>query len=48
MAAWVEVKFEDGEPIPAPATVDDYSGKFIVRVAISLDRDIARRADVEA
>jgi len=47
MVAWVEVKLEDGEPIPAPATVDDYSGKFIVRVAKSLHRDIARRADLE-
>jgi antitoxin HicB len=47
MAAWVEVKVEDGDPIPDPITVDDYSGKFMVRVAKSLHRDIALRADRE-
>ncbi len=47
MRAWVEVKLEDGEQIPAPATIDDYSGRFIVRVSKSLHRDIARRADLE-
>jgi len=47
MMAWVEVKVEDGDPIPEPITVDDYSGKFMVRVAKSLHRDIALRADRE-
>jgi antitoxin HicB len=47
MIGWVEVRLEDGDPIPAPMTVDDYSGKFVVRVAKSLHRDIARRADRE-
>jgi antitoxin HicB len=47
MMAWVEVKIEDGDSIPEPITVDDYSGKFMVRVAKSLHRDIALRADRE-
>lgn len=47
MMAWVEVKIEDGDSIPEPITVDGYSGKFMVRVAKSLHRDIALRADRE-
>jgi antitoxin HicB len=47
MIGWVEVRLEDGDSIPSPVTVEDYSGKFMVRVAKSLHRDIARRADLE-
>lgn len=47
MEAWVADALEEGDPIPEPATVEGYSGKFVVRVAKSLHRDLARRADVE-
>lgn len=47
MIGWLEAKLEDGDPIPAPSTVEDYSGKFLVRVPKSLHRDLARRADHE-
>jgi antitoxin HicB len=47
MIGWLETKLEDGDNIPAPATVEDYSGKFLVRVPKSLHRDLARRADHE-
>lgn len=47
MIGWIEVKLEDGELIPDPLNDEAYSGKFIVRVAKSLHRDIARRAEHE-
>lgn len=47
MAAWVEVKKEDGDPIPAPLSTNEYSGKFVMRVPKTLHRELARRADLE-
>jgi antitoxin HicB len=47
VAGWVAVHLEDGDPIPPPMTVDDYSGKFMLRIPRSLHRDLARRADAE-
>jgi antitoxin HicB len=47
MTGWVELHLEDGDPIPEPLTVEAYSGKFMLRVAKSLHRDLARRADRE-
>ncbi len=47
MEAWVADALAEGEPIPDPATVEKYSGKFMVRVTRSLHRDLARRADAE-
>jgi antitoxin HicB len=46
MAAWVEVKLEDGDTIPEPSPTE-FSGKFVVRVPKSLHRDIVQRADRE-
>jgi antitoxin HicB len=47
MAAWVEVKLEDHDAIPAPLSTDQYSGKFLTRVPKTLHRELARRADLE-
>lgn len=47
MAAWIDVALEDGQTIPEPRPVDDYSGKFVVRVSRSLHRDLAQRAERE-
>lgn len=47
MKAWVEAHLEDHEPIPAPLTTDQYSGKFLMRVPKTLHRELARRADLE-
>lgn len=47
MAAWVEVKLEDNNPIPAPLSTEQYSGKFLMRVPKTLHRELARRADLE-
>jgi antitoxin HicB len=47
MASWIEVRLEDADSIPEPASIDAYSGKFVVRVPRGLHRDLARRADVD-
>jgi antitoxin HicB len=45
MAAWVESKLKDHEMIPAPMTVEEFSGRFVVRVTKSLHRDLVRAAE---
>jgi predicted RNase H-like HicB family nuclease len=47
MNAWLEAKLEDRDPIPEPLTAESFSGKFVVRIAKSLHRDLSRRADHE-
>jgi len=47
MAAWIEVKIEDGEAIPPPLNSGQYSGKFLMRVPKTLHRELVRRADLE-
>jgi predicted RNase H-like HicB family nuclease len=47
MGLWIEVRLEDGDPIPEPLTTDQYSGKFVVRIPKTLHRDLARRANIE-
>jgi antitoxin HicB len=47
MTLWLEVALEDGDPIPEPRELDDYSGKFVVRVPRSLHRDLVDRAAEE-
>ncbi len=47
MREWVTAQLEDGAAIPAPTTATEYSGKFMVRVAPSLHRDLAENADRE-
>jgi antitoxin HicB len=45
MRAWIETAMEDGQPIPEPRSVNDYSGKFVVRLPKSLHREMAQLAD---
>ena len=47
MELWLEVALEDGLPIPEPRDLDDYSGKFVVRVPRSLHRELVERAEEE-
>lgn len=47
MRAWVRVQLEDGEPIPPPSAEAKFSGKFVVRVAPSLHRELVERAAQE-
>lgn len=43
--AWIEVRLEDGLEIPAPReVVEEYSGKFLLRVPRSLHRELAMNA----
>jgi antitoxin HicB len=46
MVSWIEVRLEDGDPIPEPSPTE-FSGKFVVRVPKSLHRDIVLHADRE-
>lgn len=46
--AWIEVRLEDGLEIPAPReVVEEYSGKFLLRVPRSLHRELATKAHRE-
>ncbi|MFW6097568.1 MAG: toxin-antitoxin system HicB family antitoxin [Chloroflexota bacterium] len=47
MAVWIEDALEDGDPVPEPRPLDDYSGKFVVRVPRSLHRDLTQSAERE-
>jgi len=47
MSGWIEVALEDGDSIPKPRELDDYSGKFVVRVPRSLHRDLIETAERE-
>lgn len=43
--AWIEVRLEDGLEVPAPhEPVEEYSGRFLMRVPKSLHRQLAMRA----
>jgi antitoxin HicB len=47
MRGWIEISLEDGNPIPEPRGLEDYSGKFVVRVPRSLHRELVERAAQE-
>ncbi len=47
LAGWLEIALEDGQDIPLPRQTEHYSGKFIVRIARSLHRDLAETAHQE-
>ncbi len=47
MRDWIAVALEDGVEIPEPRGDVDYSGRFLVRVPVSLHADLARSADRE-
>ncbi len=47
MTAWIETALEDGEKIPLPRTVEDYSGKFVVRIPKSLHKNLVELASRE-
>ena len=41
---WIEGRLEDGFNVPEPTRVDDYSGKFLLRMPKSLHRRLAEQA----
>lgn len=47
MEGYLELKLEYHQPIPAPKTVDDYSGKFVLRLPHSLHMRLAQEAEME-
>lgn len=47
LEGWLAVALEDGMPIPEPRALDDFSGKFVVRVPRSLHRDLVKVAEFE-
>lgn len=47
MEGYLEVKLENNLPIPIPEDVEDYSGKFVVRIPKTLHRRLAVQADKE-
>jgi len=44
MAGWIELALEDGRTIPEPKPLEEFSGKFVVRVSKSLHRDLVAAA----
>jgi antitoxin HicB len=44
---WIETAFELGQPIPAPTFLEEFSGKFNVRIPKSLHRDLVHLAAEE-
>ena len=47
MEGYLEIKLENNLPIPVPEDVDNYSGKFVVRIPKTLHRRLAVEADRE-
>ncbi len=47
MRSWIEVELEDGDPIPEPRDVGEFSDKVNLRMPRSLHRDLVRRAEAE-
>jgi predicted RNase H-like HicB family nuclease len=42
---WIETTFEDGQDVPLPSYPEEYSGKFVLRIARSLHRSLAEAAN---
>ena len=47
MALWIETALEDGETIPLPRSVDDFSGRFVIRIPKSLHKELVEMAERE-
>lgn len=47
MRAWIESALADGDPVPEPRPLTDYSGKFVTRVPRSLHRELVAAAGRE-
>ncbi len=47
MRTWIETALADGDPIPEPRSLTDYSGKFVARVPRSLHRELVQAAGRE-
>ena len=47
MGLWIETALEDGETIPLPRSVDDFSGRFVIRIPKSLHKELVEMAERE-
>lgn len=45
MRGWIAVAIEEGLPVPEPMPIQEYSGKFVVRVPKSLHRELVEAAE---
>lgn len=45
--AWLEAKMEEGNEIPEPLGLEDYSGQFKLRIPKSLHKQLAERSRQE-
>ena len=45
MAVWIESALEDGETIPLPRSVEDYRGRFVIRIPKSLHKELVEMAE---
>jgi len=47
MEGWIEARLEGGFDIPTPMDIDNYSGKFVIRLPRSLHARLAAEAERE-
>jgi antitoxin HicB len=45
--AWIDIALQDGEFIPEPDSINNYSGKLNIRIPKSLHKSLAERAKQE-
>ena len=48
ICAWIETSLENGQEIPEPKRIEDYSGKFLLRISKTLHRELVYLAEKEA
>lgn len=44
---WIKTAYDEGQDIPLPRDMEEYGGKFLVRIPKSLHRDLVRAAKRE-
>jgi predicted RNase H-like HicB family nuclease len=44
---WIQIAYEDGQDIPLPRDLEEYSGKILIRIPKSLHRDLSHAAKWE-
>jgi antitoxin HicB len=48
MRAWIETSLENGQDIPEPKRIQEYSGKFLLRIPKSLHRELVYLSEKES
>ena len=44
---WIDIALQDGDKIPEPKELDEYSGQFRLRIPKTMHRDLAKQAKKE-